>query len=153
MFDFKQKTVAGMTDGEPTPDEMAEQFDKLLHNKHVILKEVCVKVFDTRIEAENAAYCELYKDLYAKVQAKTALVRSVERKFVERPTPTWLIYLEWWVYALEVDGKEVTPEEYDEIKKKDSALSKHTEKTEPPAAQQLVDAGHTEGDNDDGEDG
>lgn len=113
---------AGMTDGEPTPDEMAQQFDALLHNKHVNLKEVRVETFDLRVQTEKDAYCKLYVELYAKVQSRAALVRKIEKQFVERPSPTWLVFIEWWEYALEVDGKEVTPDEYDEIKKRDSAL-------------------------------
>ena len=115
---------AGMTDGEPSADEMAQQFDALLHNKHVNLKKVCVETFDLRVEEEKEAYCELYVKLYAQVQSRQALVRQVDKRFVENPRPSWIVCLEWWEYALEVDGKEVTPEEYDEIKKKDSPLTR-----------------------------
>jgi len=147
MFDFSPKgankpTRAGMTDGEPTPEEMGNQFDALLHNKHVNLKDVCVEVFDLRIGEERKKYCELYKELYAKVQSRLAILRTIEKRFVES-TATWLVYLEWWEYALEVDGKEVTPEEYDAIKKADSPLSRGD--NAPPEGAQ--------GDNDDGEDG
>jgi hypothetical protein len=145
MFDFKQKgapTRGGMTDGEPTPEEMGKQFDALLHNKHVNLKDVCVEIFDLRVGDDREKYCNLYKELYAKVQARTVLLRGIEKKFVES-TSTWLVYIEWWEYALEVDGKEVTPEEYDAIKKADSPLNQRD--GSPPEGEQ--------GDNNEGEDG
>jgi hypothetical protein len=125
MFQFgKEKALrGGMTDGEPTADEMAKQFDALLHDKHVNLKKVCVETFDLRQQEEKDKYCELYVELYAKVQSRLALVRGVDKRFVEGANPTWLVCLEWWEYALEVDGEEVTPEEYDKITKRDSALN------------------------------
>lgn len=114
---------ANMAPGDPTAEDMEQSYEGLLHNKHVNLKDVCVKIFDLTVQSDVEEYCKLYQELYAKVQSKDVVIRSIERKFVEQPTPRWLVYLEWWVYALEVDGKEVTPEELAAIKAKDSAIS------------------------------
>jgi hypothetical protein len=131
---LKPDTVrAGMLAGEPTPEDMTKQFEAALHNKHVNLKEVNIKVFDLSVGSHVEEYCELYRDLYVRVQRHEVVVRGVERKFVETPSPRWLIYIEWWVYALEVDGKEVTPEEWEDIKRKDSPLER--EPAEQPVAQ------------------
>lgn len=141
----------GMLSDEPDPEEMARQFDAALHDKHVNLKEVHVEVFNMMIKTEREAYCKLYRELYAKVQSKQALVRTVERRFVAKSSdpvatgPTWLVYLEWWDYALEVDGKEVTPEELDQIKRNDSAAG-NMEETDPPVSSQLTARQAAEGD-------
>ncbi len=143
---------AGTAQGDPTADEMANKFEEALHSKHVNLKEVSVKIFDLSDAQDAAEYCTLYRDLYAQVQRKEAIVRCVERKFVEVPSPRWLVFLEWWTYALEVDGKEVTPEEYDKILHESSIV---TEDPEPPIAEQLAAAGHIpepQGEDDEGED-
>lgn len=148
MFKRIRATLGGE---EPTPDEMARAFEEASHNKHVNLKDVCVKIFDMSKESQVTEYCELYRDLYAKVQRKEVLVRGVEKKFVEIPEPRWIIYIEWWEYALEVDGKEVTPEELRDIKEADG-IQIETAEPELPAYEKLRQAGHTIGDYHDGED-
>jgi hypothetical protein len=147
MFERIKGTLLG---DEPTPEEMERQYEAALHDKHVLLKQVNVKVFDMSNPDEVEDYCKTYRELYAKVQKKTAVVRAVDKKFVSEPRPRWLIYLEWWDYALEVDGKEVTPEQWEQIKKADSPFNT-VESNGSSDAQNSTAQNAAEGETDDGE--
>jgi len=109
---------------QPTPEEMAAQFEAYLHTKQVRLKDVGVKTFDLSKAAQVKAYRKLYAELYRRVSRGETLVKEIDKRFVKEPQPRWIVHIEWWDYALVVDGKEVSPEELEQIRQKDSAIPK-----------------------------
>ena len=101
----------------PTPEELEQDYDRALHTKHVRLKAVNIKTFDLSVRAQCEEYCKLCTDIYNIATSGQTVVQVHERKFVEQPVPRWVVHIEWWEYALVVDGKEMTPQEFEAWKK------------------------------------
>jgi len=101
----------------PTPEELEKDYERALHTKHVRLKSVNIKTFDLSDPDQRGEYCELCVRLYNVSTTGQTVIQQHERKFLERPVPRYIVHIEWWEYALVVDGKELTPAEFDAWRK------------------------------------
>ena len=86
----------------PTPEEMAKAREAVLMSKTVKLKEFRVQLFDLSNEVERTAYEDLIELLYEKTQLREIQVTTHDRRFVELPTPKWLVMLQWFELELAV---------------------------------------------------
>jgi hypothetical protein len=98
--------------GGPTPEELEKDFERALHTKHVRLKKVTIRTFDLSNDEQREEYCKLCVRLYNDASTGQTVIQQHERKFIEQPTPRYIVHIEWWEYALLVDGKELTPQEF-----------------------------------------
>ena len=86
----------------PTPDQMAEERNRVLARKHVELATHSVKIFDMHEAKEAREYEKLMKELIAGSQAMTHKIWINERALVNSGAKgqRWMIYLEWSVFVL-----------------------------------------------------
>lgn len=101
----------------PTPEELEHDYERALHTKHVKLKKVTIRTFDLSNDEQREEYCRLCVQLYNDASTGQTVIQQHERKFLEQPKPRYLVHLEWWEYALMVNGKELTPQEFDAWRK------------------------------------
>jgi len=109
--------LRGPTGHGPTPEELERDFERALHTKHVRLKKVTIRTFDLSDDLQKEEYCQLCVKLYNEANTGQTVIQQHERKFLEQPKPRYLVHIEWWEYALMVDGKELTPQEFEAWRK------------------------------------
>jgi len=103
--------------GGPTAEELEKDFERALHTKHVKLKKVTIRTLDLSNDEQREEYCKLCVRLYNDASTGQTVIQQHERKFIEQPAPRYIVHIEWWEYALLVDGKELTPQEFDAWRK------------------------------------
>lgn len=103
--------------GGPTPEELEKDFERALHTKHVKLKKVTIRTLDLSNDEQREEYCKLCVRLYNDASTGQTVIQQHERKFIEQPAPRYIVHIEWWEYALLVDGKELTPQEFEAWRK------------------------------------
>jgi len=91
----------------PSPEEMEKELQAVLYNKKVLLQDVNSLNFDLCNKRQTAKYRELLKQLFNGTQARTHVITCFDRKFVERPSPRWLVHVEWFEYKLVIKPNEV----------------------------------------------
>ena len=84
----------------PSPEDMQREMDAVLYNKKVLVDDFKEQTFDLSNRPDRAAYRKLVIQLSNGVAQSTHLMTAFDRKFVERPTPRWIVHMEWVVYRL-----------------------------------------------------
>ena len=101
--------MTGMDDGygtmTPSPEDMQKEMEAVLYNKRVLVDDFREQTFDLSSKQDRAAYRKIIIMLSNGAAAKTHLITSFDRQFVERPAPRWLVHVEWVVYRLEITAR------------------------------------------------
>ena len=101
MLDFTNSSFYPELAPKEEDIELVKQ--KLLHSKTAKLTSYHVKVFDMSKEDDIKEYEKLMPTIFNDVCAKTCVIWSKDRQFVNG---TWKIYMEWSNYSVEKQNEE-----------------------------------------------
>ena len=85
---------------EPSAEEMEKAAEAARFKKTVKITGYHIKTFDLSLEPQAEAFSKLYMEIYAKAAGGEVVIHMMDRKFVENPSPRWLIHLEWSEYEM-----------------------------------------------------
>jgi hypothetical protein len=84
----------------PTPEDMQREMEAVLYNKKVLLHDFQERTLTLSNAKDRKEYRRLILLLSNGALSKTHLITGFDRRFVERPTPHWIVHMEWVEYEL-----------------------------------------------------
>jgi hypothetical protein len=85
---------------EPSAEELDKAAEAVKYDKLVKITGYKIHTFDLSQPEQAERYAALYMELYSKAKSGAIVIHVMDRKFVEAPSPRWLIHVEYSEYEL-----------------------------------------------------
>ena len=103
---------------EPSAEDREKAAEAASYKKDVKITGYHIKTFDLSLEPQVEAFSKLYMEIYARAQGGEVVIHMMDRKFVENPSPRWLIHLEWSEYEMTKTDRTAPEQPKEDNKKK-----------------------------------